>query len=118
MVNLNLFRNSDAAVSKPAGEVLFREGDAGDVMYVVVEGEVELRVGEHTVETLVPGGIFGELALIDSQPRSATAIARTSCRLVSIDQKRFTFLVQQTPFFALQVMRVLADRLRRMNPSH
>ncbi|HEU5100134.1 MAG TPA: Crp/Fnr family transcriptional regulator [Roseiflexaceae bacterium] len=60
-----------------------------------------------------PGGIVGEMALIDDRPRSATAVAATDCRLVPIDERRFTFLVQQTPMFALAVMRVMAERLRR-----
>jgi hypothetical protein len=84
-------------------------------MFVVVDGRVDLLVKGHLVEELGPGGVLGEMALIDSVPRSASAVAKTDCKLVAIDQKRFTFLVQQTPHFALQIMRVIADRLRRMN---
>ena len=60
-----------------------------------------------------PGGIFGELALIDASPRSATATATSDCDLVALDERAFLFHVSQTPFFALSVLRVLADRLRR-----
>jgi CRP-like cAMP-binding protein len=67
------------------------------------------------LETVGPGGIIGEMALINTSARSASAIARTDSKLVPITAKRFQFLVQQTPFFALQVMEVMADRLRRMN---
>jgi CRP-like cAMP-binding protein len=86
-------------------------------MYAVSEGEVDILVHGKVVETVGPGGILGEMALIDTKPRSATAIAQTDCKLVPISEKRFTFLIQQTPHFALQVMRVMAERLRRMDAN-
>ena len=101
--------------SVPAGRRIFSEGELGDVMYVVKEGEVDVIVRDRVIETLGPGGIVGEMALIDKNPRSATAIARTDCQLVPINETRFSFLVQQTPYFALQVMRVMAHRLRSMD---
>jgi CRP-like cAMP-binding protein len=67
------------------------------------------------VEEVGPGGILGEMALIDTEPRSATATARTDSRVVRVDQKQFTFLVHEHPTFALQVMRVMAGRLRKAN---
>ena len=69
------------------------------------------------LELLGPGGVFGEIALIDNGPRSADAVAATDCRVVPIDENWFKFLVQQTPFFSLQIMRVMADRLRRANQN-
>lgn len=98
-----------------AGETIFRKGDPRSCMFVVNHGEVEIRLGDKVVEVVQPGGIFGEMAMIDDHPRTATAVARADCKLVPIDQKRFQFLVQQTPHFALEVMRVLAERLRRAN---
>ena len=59
--------------------------------------------------------IFGEMALVDGAPRSATAVAMTDVTLVPVSEKQFLFLVSQTPFFALKVMRVLARRLRASN---
>jgi CRP/FNR family transcriptional regulator, cyclic AMP receptor protein len=113
MVEINIFRHSREAVAVEVGEVLFREGERGDVMYAVVEGLVELSRAGRVVEEVGPGGILGELALIDTAPRSATAIARTQSRVVRVDQRHFTFLVQEHPTFALQVMTVMAERLRR-----
>jgi CRP-like cAMP-binding protein len=84
-------------------------------MYVVKEGTVDVLVGGRVVDTIGPGGILGEMALIDKQPRSATAVAKTDCKLVNVNEQRFQRLVQQTPHFALQVMRVMATRLRQMN---
>jgi len=112
---ISLFRNATDFESFPAGQVIFQEGQSGDVMYAVTEGEVDIRIHDKVIETVGPGGILGEMALIDTKPRSATAIARTDCKLVPINEKRFAFLVQQTPHFAVQVMRVMADRLRRMD---
>ncbi len=84
-------------------------------MFAVVEGEVELGVNGTVVEAVGPGGILGELALIDAGPRSATATATTAARVVPVDAERFTYLVNEHPTFALQVMTVMAERLRRAN---
>jgi CRP-like cAMP-binding protein len=109
-----LFANAAFDV-KEAGAVLFEEETPGTVMYVVRSGEVAIRVGGRTVETVAAGGIVGEMALLDNAPRSAAAVAVNRCEVVAIDQKQFLFLVQQTPFFALEVMRIMASRLRAMN---
>lgn len=110
-----LFTHSDDAVSFPQGTVLFRAGDPGDYMYILKTGEVDLLVDDAVVETAREGAIFGEFALPDGEQRSSTAIARTAVELVRIDGRRFEFLVQQTPYFAVEVMRTLAARLRQMN---
>jgi CRP-like cAMP-binding protein len=110
-----LFSQAHDAISFPPGVVLFTAGDPGDYMYVVKTGEVDLIIGDEVVETAVAGTIFGELALVDSETRICTAITRTDCELVKIDEKRFTFMLQQTPYFAIEVMHTLADRLRRMD---
>jgi CRP-like cAMP-binding protein len=113
VVTLDLFRNTTDARPYFAGAAIFRAGDAGDNMYVVVEGEVRIVANGKELELLGPGGVFGEIALIDNGPRSADAVAATDCRVVPVDEAWFKFLVQQTPFFSLQIMRVMADRLRR-----
>jgi CRP-like cAMP-binding protein len=104
---------NQAAESFSAQDTIFSKGDPRTVMYVVQEGEVEIKLNDQVLEVVGPAGIFGEMAMVDGQPRTATAIARTDCKLVAIDQKRFQFLVHQTPYFALEVMRVLVERLRR-----
>jgi CRP/FNR family transcriptional regulator, cyclic AMP receptor protein len=78
---------------------------------------VSLVQGGRQLESIGPGGIFGELALISLEPRSASAVADTDCELVAIEKRRFWFLVQETPYFAEIVMRVMADRLRRRGPD-
>jgi CRP-like cAMP-binding protein len=97
------------------GQTIFREGDRGDEFFVVVRGEVEIRSGNRHLETLGQNSIFGEMALIDDSPRSATVVALTDVTLAPIKEKHFLFLVRHTPFFALRVMRVLALRLRAQN---
>ena len=97
----------------PAGATVFSEGTPGDVVYVIMDGEVEVTVGNEVIDVLGPGEIVGEMALIDTHKRSATATAKSACRFAVIDEKRFLYLVQETPFFALHVMRVLVERLRR-----
>ena len=98
-----------------AGEVIFNEGDAASVFYVIQSGKVDIRLGNRLLGTLSDLDIFGEMALIDAAPRSATAIAATDVKLVPVGEKQFLFLVSQTPYFALNVMRVLARRLRAQN---
>jgi CRP-like cAMP-binding protein len=108
-----LFGRDENAIEYGAGDQIFKMGDLGQEMYVVVEGQVDIIFDGKIIETINPGGLFGELSLIDASPRSADAAARGGCKIVSIDQRRFQFLVQQTPFFAIHVMRILAERLRR-----
>jgi len=100
-----------------AGETIFREGDPATELYVIQSGRVEIRLGNRLLNTLSERHIFGEMALIDAAPRSATAIAATDVTLVPVSEKQFLFLVAQMPFFALNVMRVLARRLRAMNQT-
>jgi CRP-like cAMP-binding protein len=96
-----------------AGDIIFEAGDEGHYMYVIQDGEVEVVADGVVIDTVGPGGIFGEMALIDRSPRSAAVRARTDCRVVPIDETRFMNHVHRTPFFALQVMRIMNDRLRR-----
>jgi CRP-like cAMP-binding protein len=115
MAAVNIFKNETDVVSFFAGEVICKEGEPGDTMYVIQTGEVDIQVDGKLMETAGPGGVFGEMALIDTSQRSATAMAKTDCTLVPIDETKFKIVVHNTPFFAIQVMRVMADRLRRMN---
>ena len=108
-----LFKNDKNAERFPAGTVLFQEGDLGDCMYVVKSGTVDIKDGDAVLETVGEGAIFGEMALLDSEPRSASAVVAEDAELVCVDPRRFQFLVQNTPYFAIHVMRVMAARLRR-----
>jgi CRP/FNR family transcriptional regulator, cyclic AMP receptor protein len=98
-----------------AGEIIFRHGDPAEELYIVKSGKVEIRLGNRLLDTLSELSIFGEMALIDHSPRSATVVAATDATIVPVDEKQFLFLVSRTPHFALNVMRVLAQRLRTTN---
>jgi CRP/FNR family cyclic AMP-dependent transcriptional regulator len=109
--------NNIEAQPYKAGSLIFREGDEAYELFVVKSGEVRIQIGNRTIDELAADSIFGEMALIDGEPRSATAIAMTDVELVAISEKQFLFLVSQTPYFALKVMRVLAQRLRATNKT-
>lgn len=111
----NLFEKDAVPTPYAAGQVIFEEGQSRDFMYVIKKGEVDILIRGHVVETVGEDGFFGELALIDPAPRSAAAIAKTDCILIKIDERQFLYLVQETPFFALIVMRTMAQRMRRRN---
>ena len=113
----NIFEGDEAPQKHPAGSTIFDQGHPGTVMYVVKKGEVDLVIQGSVVETVGPNEFFGEMALIDNQPRSAAAVARTDCTLVPVDQKRFLFMVDETPFFALEGMRKMSARLRRQGAA-
>jgi CRP/FNR family transcriptional regulator, cyclic AMP receptor protein len=98
-----------------AGETIFEEGDPATELFVIQSGQVEIQTGDRQLDILDANSIFGEMALIDPSPRSASAVAATDITLVPITEKQFLYLISQTPFFALNVMRALARRLRAAN---
>ena len=110
----SLFTHATDFTSYPAGAVIFEEGSDGDKLLVVKKGTVQLKHGDIELERLGEGAMFGEMALLDNEKRSATAVAVTDCELVPVDGRRFRFLIQQHPYFAQHVMKVMADRLRRL----
>ena len=115
MGSLHLFRNAPEVLIVAPGKYIFRNGESSKVMYLIIEGEVDLMVGDTVVETAAEGTFIGEMALIDEEPRSASARAKSDCRVFPIDEARFQSLVRDTPFFALQMMKTLARRLRNMD---
>jgi CRP-like cAMP-binding protein len=100
-----------------AGDVIFRQGDPAQELFIIQSGEVEIRLGNRVLERLPQYSIFGEMALIDNATRSATAIAAGDAKLVPVSEKQFLFLISNTPYFALNVMRVMARRLRASNTA-
>src|SRR3984885_3908428 len=100
-----------------AGEVIFNQGDAAAEFFVIQSGKVAIQLGNRLLGTLGDHDIFGEMALIDPAPRSATAVAKTDVKLVPVTEKQFLFLVSRTPYFALNVMRTLVRRLRAQNAA-
>ena len=100
-----------------AGERIFLEDDRGDCMYVVRTGKVDVITFGAVLESVGPGGIFGEMALIDDGPRSAAALAAEPTEVTVIDKAMFHTLIRQEPEFALKIMQLLTERIRRLGPA-
>ncbi|MEM7011307.1 MAG: cyclic nucleotide-binding domain-containing protein, partial [Verrucomicrobiota bacterium] len=111
----NLFKLDDDLRNLAPGEKLLETGSANEAMYVLIEGALDIQVEGSTVETLQPGGIVGEMSLIEDLPVSADVVAAAESKVAQVDQKRFQFLVQNHPFFAQEVMKIMARRLRASN---
>ena len=112
---LNLFGGDEEAVRLAPGETLFAKGDPATTMYVVRSGALQVHDGNVVYETVEPGGILGEMAIVDGAPRSAGVRAEHASEVIAIDQVRFLRMVERTPFFAIRVMQVLTRRLRHTN---
>lgn len=110
---VKLFQQTSDVEAYKAGTTLFSVGDSATKMYVVLEGEVDIRARGSLLERSGPGSVVGEMALLGDHKRTADAIAVTDVRLTPINERRFLFLVQETPYFALHIMKVLAARILR-----
>ena len=107
-----VFVNAQERRQLAAGEVIFEHGDEGNQMFGVVAGEIVLTRDGEELGRIGEGGTFGEMAIIDSSPRSATAAAVVDSEVAVIDKNTFLFLVHETPTFATDVMASLAKLLR------
>jgi len=112
---LGLVGSETEVVTLAPGQTLFEKGEPGHLMYVVKSGDLQILDGNHVYETVSAGAVIGEMAVVDGGPRSATVRAFAPSVVIPVDQRRFLFMVQQTPFFALRLMGVMARRLRAMN---
>lgn len=102
----------------PLNKVILKEGDKGVFMYVVLDGVVAISINEKIVEKIGPGGVFGEMALVDQSSRVATAVAETDCTMLSINRNDFMSLVKTKPAFALSLLKALSERLRFMTSKY
>ncbi|MCA0433389.1 MAG: cyclic nucleotide-binding domain-containing protein [Proteobacteria bacterium] len=115
-IDFRIFKDLDfPQVTIAAGETILAPGEDGAVMCMVRSGEVQVLVDGMPVEDIGPGGIFGEMSLIEGGPRSARVVAKTVVELVPLDERQFITLVARVPHFSLLVMRAMARRIRRMN---
>ena len=103
------------------GEVICREGEKGDVMYVIQSGKVKINkqthTGEITLATLESGSLFGEMALFDKMPRSATAVALGEARVLSIDKKKLFTTISHDPTLVFKILETMSQRIRRLNEN-
>ncbi|MDJ0650714.1 MAG: cyclic nucleotide-binding domain-containing protein [Xenococcaceae cyanobacterium MO_188.B19] len=115
---IELFQKPPSPKTFLTGEVIFREGERSDVIYGIITGSVEISVNGKVVETIEKGDLFGEGVLLHlDHQRNSTAIAKTDSVLAFLDREHFMFAVQQTPMFALEVMKSYSDRLRRLRQT-
>jgi len=108
-----LFRNAMKTTVHPSGATIFQERDEGHSMFAIKRGRVAVMVGGTTVDVLGEEELFGEMALLDHATRTATVVTLEETELVEIDKTEFYILVRQNPHFALQLMQLLSERLRR-----
>jgi CRP-like cAMP-binding protein len=111
----DLFRHENEPLTFQEGDSIIEKGSESKTFYVILEGSVEIRYKEQLLATETAGGVFGELSLVDNAPASADVVATSPTRLAAISEARFQFLIQQHPFFAISVMKVMAERIRNMN---
>lgn len=100
-----------------AGTVLTREGSPGHECFVLLEGRADVRIGRKLVARLGPGEIVGEMALLESEPRTATVVTTTPVRALVMTRPNFTAVLEQAPTVARRVMRTLAHRLREVQSA-
>ncbi|HEY9748803.1 MAG TPA: cyclic nucleotide-binding domain-containing protein [Allocoleopsis sp.] len=114
VATLSIFQRQSQPQRFLADQVIFELGQPAELMYGIIAGKVALLVNNRVVETLERGEVFGVGALIGAKTRTYTAVAETECQLAFLDQKRFLFVVQETPIFALEVMKSYSERLSRL----
>jgi CRP-like cAMP-binding protein len=95
--------------------IIFEENDPGDCMYIILSGKISIRKGGKELAILKENEVFGELSLLDNEPRSATAIAKTDCMLYKIDHEPFYELLDTRPEIARGFIKILCNRLRQLN---
>ena len=113
-----VFTNAKEQREVAAGQTIFEQGEVGTEMFGLISGRVELRQSDESVVALEPGDTFGEMAIVSDAPRSLTAVATEASTLAVINDSTFLFLVHETPMFAIQVMRSMANRIRDLDGQH
>ncbi len=113
---------SEFSVRVQAGDFVFREGDSGDAMFIVQEGEVEIfrevEGRQIRLALLEEGDFFGEMALLEKLPRTASARAATNCMLLRIDESTFDQMIHANPEIPVRMLRKLSRRLREQGSAH
>jgi CRP-like cAMP-binding protein len=112
---LELFHDWEDVEKYRAGTIIFSERDPADVMYIILSGEIELTLHGEPLGAEGEGGIIGEMAMINSSTRSATATTLTKVKLARLDREQFRVFIHENTEFSLHVMAVLANRLRAVN---
>jgi CRP/FNR family transcriptional regulator, cyclic AMP receptor protein len=110
-------KGAGATIHVAPGGNVFIKGEAGDCMYIVQSGTIDMVIGDTVIETIGPNEALGFMSMIDDLPRSSTARAREACELSLIDARTFRVMVDEVPNFSTYIMRVLARRIRGMSKA-
>jgi CRP/FNR family transcriptional regulator, cyclic AMP receptor protein len=114
-IDMRLFaKKAGPNINFPAGSVVFNKGDPGECMYVVQSGVIEMVIGERVIEVCGANEAIGFMSMIDDAPRSSTARVKEACELSVIDRRKFRFMIDEVPNFALYIMGAMARRIRGM----
>ena len=113
----SIFKTESTRQTFTAWDVLIRQGDANEMMFIILSGELEVRVAGKVVAKLKGGDLFGELSMIDEEPASGDVVAVSEGEFVSLNEKRFVSISQQNPFFMMGILRAVTAKLRAMNQS-
>jgi CRP-like cAMP-binding protein len=106
-----------ATMTFSAGSIVFNKGDSGSCMYIVQSGLIEMLISDKVIEICGPNEAIGFMSMVDAAPRSSTARVKEACELSLIDQRKFRFMVDEVPNFALYIMGVMARRIRGMSQA-
>jgi CRP-like cAMP-binding protein len=113
----SIFKSEPTRQTFSAGEILIRQGESNDKMFIILSGELEVKVGGNAAALLKEGDLFGELSMIDKEPASGDVVAVTDGEFVTLDERRFLSVSQQNPFFTIGILRVVTAKLRAMNQT-
>jgi CRP/FNR family transcriptional regulator, cyclic AMP receptor protein len=117
-IDMRLFaKKAGVSINFPAGGIVFNKGDPGECMYVVQSGIIEMLIGDRVIEICGPNEAIGFMSVIDDAPRSSTARVKEACELSVIDRRKFRFMVDEVPNFALYIMGAMARRIRGMGQA-
>jgi CRP/FNR family transcriptional regulator, cyclic AMP receptor protein len=117
-IDMRLFaKKAGASINYAAGSIVFNKGDPGECMYVVQSGVIEMVIGDRVVEVCGANEAIGFMSMIDEAPRSSTARVKEACELSIIDRRKFRFMVDEVPNFALYIMGAMARRIRGMGQA-
>jgi len=109
--------NAGTNVRLPAGAIVFSKGEPGTCMYVIQAGIIEIVIGDKVVELCGPNEALGFMSVIDGSSRTSTARVKEAAELSIIDTRKFRFMVDEVPNFAMYVMEVMARRIRGMSAA-
>ncbi|EHC10655.1 Crp/Fnr family transcriptional regulator [Fischerella thermalis] len=102
-------------LSFPANYTIFNEGDEGRSLYIIVSGKVKVHIGKQQLAIFPKGESFGEMAVFDAQPRSASATTLETCECLELTQEQLYEAIDETPEIAVNIIGILSRRIRELN---